>query len=131
MKKVVGVKRSWSSYTSTKKHTCTECGSILKAVEVSKIVDSGSSKGDGGSIKMNHHTYFKGPVKVTSEEFECPNCGKHFTVREIKEYEAQRGGNPLTEEEKKRKITRNNIKTILFTVIGGVVIYIIYSLLKS
>ena len=129
MKKATGVKRSWDSYVSIKKHKCPECGSILKTVEFSKIVDSASSEKDSDGLKMDHNTYFVGPIKVISKEFECPNCGKHLTVKEMKEHEGLIGDKPMTEGEKKKE--QNNVKAVIFTVIVGVVVFIIYSLIKS
>lgn len=124
MKKATGVKRNWDSYVSIKKHKCPDCGSILKTVKVSKIIDSDDSK-------LDYNTYLVGPVKIISKEFECPNCGKHLTVEEMKKHEGIIGDKPLPEEEKQRKKEQNNVKTIIFTVLAGIVIFIIYSLLKS
>ena len=80
MKKITGVKLSWDSYVSMKKHKCPECGSILETVDVSKVVDPKSPDKDSVDFKMDYNTYFVGPTKFIFKEFECPNCGAKVTT---------------------------------------------------
>ena len=131
MKKITGVKRSWDSYVSMKKHKCPECGSILETVDVSKVVDPKSPDKDSVDFKMDYNTYFVGPTKFISKEFECPNCGKHLTVKEMKEHEGLIKDDHLTKEEKKRRKEQNNVKAVIFTVLTGIIVLIIYFLVKT
>ncbi len=124
MKKINGVSYEWDSYVSLRKHKCPDCGSKLKTVKVSKVIDRPNSK-------VGHKTYLVGPVKTTSKEFECPNCGKHLTVREMKEHEGLISDKPLSESEKKSEKDKTNAIVIISTVLIGVILFVIYSLIKS
>lgn len=129
MKKVTGVKRSWDSYVSMKKHKCPECESILKTVDVSKVIDPKSQDKDSADFKMDYNTYFTGPTKFISKEFECPNCGKHLTVKEMKEYEGLIV-TKMTSEERKKLQEQKNAKTIIFTVAIAIIVVMIYAFIK-
>ena len=129
MKKITGVKLSWDSYVSMKKHKCPECGSILETVDVSKVVDPKSPDKDSVDFKMDYNTYFVGPTKFISKEFECPNCGKHLTVKEMKEYEGL-VDTKMTSEERKKLQEQKNAKTIIFTVAIGIIVFVIYAFIK-
>ena len=130
MKKIYGTKHIWSSYVSIEKHRCPECNNILKTVKVSKIIDPKSSEKEDFNFKFNHNTYFIGPIKFVWKEFECPNCKKHLTVKEMKEHEGLIDSGHISDYEREKMRDQNNAKTFFFAVLIGVIIFIIYSLLK-
>ena len=84
----------------TKKHYCPACGAVLKKVKVSQIVD-GSSQEDGqknstlfsdtriGSRGVQFRKYkYIGETKYVWKEFDCEQCGRHFTVTQLKTIES-------------------------------------------
>ena len=131
MKKVSGVSRTWSSYVSIKKHKCPKCGCLLKTVESSKVVDPSSQKVDSSKLKVGYSNYLVGPVKIISKEFECHNCGNHLTVDELKASKGILSNKSLTKEERKKSKRHKNVINILLAVLVGIIVFIIYSLIKA
>ena len=83
-----------------KKHYCPACNIKLKKVKVSQIVD-GSSQEDGqksstlfsdtriGSKGVQFRKYkYMGETQYVWKEFDCEQCGRHFTVTQIKTLES-------------------------------------------
>lgn len=68
-----------------KKHYCPFCNTRLKKVKVSCIVNS-----DSPEAKDFDFTDLCGNVKFVWKEFECEQCKKHFTVKEMKKFEKMR-----------------------------------------
>ena len=68
-----------------KKHYCPVCNTLLKKVKVSRVVNSKSPE-----AKDFDFTDLCGNVKFVRKEFECPQCKKHITVKEMKEIEKMR-----------------------------------------
>ena len=72
-----------------KKHYCPVCNILLKKVKVSRVVNSKSpeaKKFDFSAVDG----WMYGNVKFIWKEFECPECKRHITVREMKEIEKKR-----------------------------------------
>ena len=53
------------------------------------------------------------------------------TVKEMKEHEGLIKDDHLTKEEKKRRKEQNNVKAVIFTVLAGIIVLIIYFLVKA
>ena len=83
-----------------KKHYCPACNIELKKVKVSQIVDN-SSQEDGqknttlfsdtrvGSRGVQFRKYkYIGETKYVWKEFDCEQCGRHFTVTQMKTIES-------------------------------------------
>lgn len=81
-----------------KKHFCPACNSQLKKVKMSQIVDGQSSEGQKDStlfsdtrigsrgVQFRKYKYI-GETKYVWKEFECEQCGRHFTVTQLKTIE--------------------------------------------
>ena len=67
-------------YVNFKKHYCPECHSKLKKIKVSKIVNSSSPESEEF-------------VKFIWTEFQCPACGKKFSIDKMKSIERRQGEN--------------------------------------
>jgi transcription initiation factor IIE alpha subunit len=130
MKKTTGIKYEFDSY-SMKKHHCPDCGSILKTVEVSKVIDPKSQEREGHDFQLGHDTYMVGPTRFVCKEFECPNCGKHLTVKEMKEHERLINSKQMTECERQKMQEQKNVKVIILTVIIVVVLFMFACLIKA
>ena len=80
-----------------KKHFCPACNTQLKKVKMSQIVDGRSQEekdstlfsdtrvGSRG-VEFRKHRYV-GETKYVWKEFECEQCGRHFTVTQMKSIE--------------------------------------------
>lgn len=80
-----------------KKHFCPACNIQLKKVKMSQIVDGRSQEekdstlfsdtrvGSRG-VEFRKHQYI-GETKYVWKEFECEQCGRHFTVTQMKSIE--------------------------------------------
>ena len=81
-----------------KKHFCPACNIQLKKVKMSQIVDGRSQDGEKSStlfsdtrvgsrgVEFRKHQYI-GETKYVWKEFECEQCGRHFTVTQMKTIE--------------------------------------------
>ncbi len=72
-----------------KKHYCPDCKTLLQKVKVSRIVNSKSPEAKNFDFS-NVDTWFIGNVKFVWKEFECPECKRHITVKEMKEIEKRK-----------------------------------------
>ena len=70
-------------YLYKKKHLCPECGQTLHVVKRSEIMSY--EKAEAKGIHLNHLS--SGKTKVVWRELECPDCGRSFTVEEMKRIE--------------------------------------------
>ena len=86
------------SYLS-KKHSCPVCGTQMKVVKRSKVINSCSDEAQNippivpktviGSRGVKFRTYNAvGNIKWIWKELECPSCNRYFTVDEMKEIES-------------------------------------------
>ena len=94
-----------------KKHFCPACNIELKKVKVSQIEDGQSSEGQKDStlfsdtrigsrgIQFRKYKYI-GETKYVWKEFECEQCGRHFTVTQMKTLES------VPQERKKELLAR-------------------------
>jgi ssDNA-binding Zn-finger/Zn-ribbon topoisomerase 1 len=83
-----GYKREYNDVLYFKKdHFCPDCGTKLEKVPVSKVVNSRSPEAKDFDFSMGSGTYAVGDIQFTWDEFECPNCKKHLTVKEMKKFE--------------------------------------------
>ena len=94
------VYRNDDPFYMTKKHYCPACNIELKKVKVSQIVDNSSQEdvqknttlfsdtriGSRG-IQFRKYKYI-GETKYVWKEFDCEQCGRHFTVTQIKTIES-------------------------------------------
>lgn len=81
-----------------KKHFCPACNIQLKKVKMSQIVDGRLQDGEKNStlfsdtrvgsrgVEFRKHRYI-GETKYVWKEFECEQCGRHFTVTQMKSIE--------------------------------------------
>ncbi len=81
-----------------KKHFCPACNIQLKKVKMSQIVDGRLQDGEKNStlfsdtrvgsrgVEFRKHQYI-GETKYVWKEFECEQCGRHFTVTQMKSIE--------------------------------------------
>ena len=67
-----------------KAHFCPDCGSQLNKAEVSRVVNAGSPEARDFDFTMSPGIAMVGDVQFTWDEFECPECHRHFSVNEIK-----------------------------------------------
>jgi transcription initiation factor IIE alpha subunit len=81
-----------------KKHDCPKCKTQLEAVKVSRVVHSESPEAQEFDFSLGDDQLV-GNVKFTWKEFECPECGLHLTVEEMKRAE---GISPVDKERSKR-----------------------------
>lgn len=81
-----------------KAHFCPHCKTKMKTVKVSRVVNSRSPEAKDFDFS-NGDTYMVGNIKFVWKEFECPSCGLHLTVQQMKEAE---GVAPLEKEPKRR-----------------------------
>lgn len=71
-------------------HFCPDCKTKLETVKVSKVVNGKSpevKEFDFGLGSVPNKTWLVGNIKFVWKEFECPNCKKHITVKEMKDIE--------------------------------------------
>ncbi|MBO5312947.1 MAG: hypothetical protein J6B29_03175 [Clostridia bacterium] len=72
-------------YTVFKKHFCPTCGTRLKRVKTTKIVNAKSFEAKNYDIDP----YTIGDVKVSLVEFYCPNCDKQISIEDMKKIEGK------------------------------------------
>ena len=82
-----------------KKHYCPACNVELKKVKVSQIVGDDSQDGEKNStlfsdtrvgsrgVQFRKYKYI-GETKYVWKEFDCEQCGRHFTVTQMKTIES-------------------------------------------
>lgn len=70
-------------YVNFKKHYCISCGELLEKIVVSKIVNSNSLEAKNFDFQAVD-SYMIGNVKFIWDEFQCPNCKRQFTIKEMK-----------------------------------------------
>lgn len=82
------IKRTFNNpfYVHFKKHYCINCGELLRAIKVSKIVNSNSTEAKKYDFSMGD-TYMIGNVKFIWTEFQCHKCLRLFTIDEMKRIE--------------------------------------------
>ena len=68
-------------------HFCPDCKAKMKTVKVSRVVNSCSSEAKDFDFSGADDTYMVGNIKFVWKEFECPSCGLHLTVQQMKEAE--------------------------------------------
>lgn len=86
--KITGTKREWSSpfYVHFKKHNCPVCQKALTPAKVSEIVNSKSEEAKNYDFS-NGDGYMVGNVRFIRTELNCADCGKSYSIEEIKKYE--------------------------------------------
>ena len=70
-----------------KAHFCPDCKAKMKTVKVSRVVNSRSPEAKDFDFSGADGTYAVGNIKFVWKEFECPSCGLHLTVQQMKEAE--------------------------------------------
>ena len=86
--KIQGIKREASRplWARLKKHDCPQCGGRLALVKNSKVVNSESEEGKNFDFSSGD-VYLVGNVKFVWDEFQCPTCGKAFSLDKIRSFE--------------------------------------------
>ena len=83
--KLHGVKREFANpFFVLKKHKCLYCGERLRKIKIEIIVNSESLE----AIHYDFSTsdgFLKGNIKFIRTGFQCLNCNKLYTVKELKE----------------------------------------------
>ena len=105
-------------------HFCPYCKTKLKTVKVSKVVNPKSPEAKDFDFSLGsapNKIWLTGNTKFIWKEFECPNCKKHITVKEMKEIEG------FTESEK----IGNGIGGKIAFGICGIILIIIMALIKN
>ena len=69
-----------------KKHYCPDCKSLLKKIKVSRIINNRSPEAKNFDFEFSD-SWISGKIKFIWKEFECPECKRHITVKEMKEIE--------------------------------------------
>ena len=114
-------------YISFKKHYCPNCKNKLKTVKVSKKIDSNSPEAKNYSFdvgSLGDRFVVSGEVEFVQKEFDCPNCHKHFTVKELKKAEGiDVDSSSISGETNKVNHTKN---LIIFFIVGIVILLIIH-----
>ena len=70
-----------------KAHFCPDCKTKMKTVKVSRVVNSRLPEAKDFDFSSADGTYAVGKIKFVWKEFECPSCGLHLTVQQMKEAE--------------------------------------------
>ncbi len=73
-------------YTRFKKHYCPDCNIRLKIIEVSKVVNSKSPEAKKYDLSMGD-TFISGNIEVIWKEFQCPECNRIISVKQMKHIE--------------------------------------------
>ena len=86
--KIHGIKKDSGPllWLRCKKHYCPVCNSELTITEVSKVVNSKSEEAKNYDFS-NVDTSLVGNVKFIYPELLCTECGRQYSVEEIKTYE--------------------------------------------
>lgn len=76
-------------YLFMKKHYCPHCSHLLKVIMSSRVIYPGSEEAKQLNVdfSMVGGVYQSGAVKLISNEFECPQCQRKFSVDEMKHIE--------------------------------------------
>ena len=98
-----------------KVHFCPDCGSQLNKAEVSRVVNAGSPEARDFDFTMSPGIAMVGDVQFTWDEFECPECHRHFSVNEIKKSE---GIHVRTPRSKTAKLIGSVIVLLLILLYG-------------
>lgn len=77
-------------YVRFKKHYCPDCGAMLKIITTSKIVNSKSEDAENFDFEFGE-SFMIGNVKFIWDEFECPVCGRIFSIKEMKQIGKEQG----------------------------------------
>lgn len=82
--KIHGVKRDFSRFfwIRLKKYCCPDCKNQLKAIKVSKVVNSKSEEARNFDFS-SADTYLTGNIKFVWTEFKCSACKKIYSISEI------------------------------------------------
>lgn len=65
-----------------KKHCCPNCNAKMKAVKVSKVLNSNSPEARNYDFSLGD-TYLSGDIKFIYKMLECPNCKTRFSAEEL------------------------------------------------
>ncbi len=87
--KVHGVKREWDSpIFCLKKHYCPLCNQRLEKIKLETIVNSASPEAKNYDFSnAGGDTYLIGNIKFIKTAFRCNQCGKTYSIYELKKAE--------------------------------------------
>lgn len=75
-------------FFNMRRHFCPKCGMRLERISYTKRIDPSSLEGQRHNFSASEF-YTGGDVQYTWDEFRCPKCGKHMTVKEIRQAEKE------------------------------------------
>ncbi len=73
-------------YVSFQKHFCPSCQTRVRTVMVQKTVERDSPEGKDFDFHIGRGVAVE-KATFKWKEFECPNCNRHFTVKEMQQIE--------------------------------------------
>lgn len=97
-----------------KPHYCPDCGTKLKKIAVSKVVNSRSPEAKDFDFRSGD-AYMIGDVQFTWDELECPGCHKRLDVNEMKRIE---GIDPSKKE------TPEKVLTLIMAIVVLVILFL-------
>ena len=103
-----------------KPHYCPTYHTKLQKVAVSKVVNSHSPEARDFVFSLGD-SYMVGNIRFTWDEFECPVCHKHLSIKEMKEIE---GIKPKT------RALSGKLGKILFWIIGILFLFAVLHIRK-
>ena len=112
-----------------KNHFCPTCEGKVDVVSVSRVIDPKSEEAKDFDFSVGHGTNMLGSVEFHWKEFECRECQKHYTVRQMKKIE---GIEEETLSQMSPKETMiHNLKVIAFLILAALIFAIIQHFLNK
>ena len=112
-----------------KNHFCPTCEGKVDVVSVSCVIDPKSEEAKDFDFTLGNGTNMVGPVEFHWKEFECRECQKHYTVRQMKKIE---GIEEKTLSQMSPKETMiHNLKVIAFVILAALIFSIIQHFLNK
>ena len=112
-----------------KNHFCPTCEGKVDVVSVSRVIDPKSEEAKDFDFTLGNGTNMVGPVEFHWKEFECRECQKHYTVRQMKKIE---GIEEKTLSQMSPMETMiHNLKVIAFLILAALIFAIIQHFLNK
>ena len=112
-----------------KNHFCPTCEGKVDVVSVSRVIDPKSEEAKDFDFTLGNGTNMVGPVEFHWKEFECRECQKHYTVRQMKKIEGIEE-KTLSQMSPKETII-HNLKVIAFLILAALIFAIIQHFLNK
>ena len=112
-----------------KNHFCPTCEGKVDVVSVSRVIDPKLEEAKDFDFTLGNGTNMVGPVEFHWKEFECRECQKHYTVRQMKKIE---GIEEKTLSQMSPMETMiHNLKVIAFLILAALIFAIIQHFLNK